>query len=314
MPYTNVYLAGTSVGTMAFTDGYYIIRGLRPGTYTVKASYISYGGGIATVTLEPGQVVILDFRLRAPGDPGRRRRGGGGARADRAGAHRVEPLHVVAPARGDAAGPDGRHDRPAAGRHHAGQRDPHPRRPGRRHPVPGRRRLGGRSPVRRRLRLPDRPLDHQRDRGAHRRLQRRVRPGRLRRRQRDHQGRRRPARGPGEPAPRLPASNRAQGRSDRLAGSVQLRRAAEHRRREALGQRTGSDLARPARHRPEPARHAVRAGQRLDGRPRRLPAHLLAAGPAVVAAVSRRASGRRGRTTTGTACSSGPGTPRRRAS
>ncbi len=63
MPYTNVYLAGTSVGTMAFTDGYYIIRGLRPGTYTVKASYISYAVASATVVVEPGQVVTLDFRL-----------------------------------------------------------------------------------------------------------------------------------------------------------------------------------------------------------------------------------------------------------
>jgi hypothetical protein len=63
MPYTNIYIAGTSIGTMAFTDGYYIIRGLRPGTYTLKASYISYAVGSATVTLEPGQVVVLDFRL-----------------------------------------------------------------------------------------------------------------------------------------------------------------------------------------------------------------------------------------------------------
>jgi hypothetical protein len=63
MPYTNVYLAGTSIGTIAFTDGYYILRGLRPATYTVKASYLSYAVGSATITLEPGQVVILDFRL-----------------------------------------------------------------------------------------------------------------------------------------------------------------------------------------------------------------------------------------------------------
>ena len=48
MPYTNVYLAGTNMGTMAFTDGFYIIRGLRPGTYTIKASYISYAVGQET--------------------------------------------------------------------------------------------------------------------------------------------------------------------------------------------------------------------------------------------------------------------------
>jgi hypothetical protein len=63
MPYTNVFIAGTNSGTMAFTDGIYIMRGLRAGTYTVKASYISYAIGSQTITLRPGEVVNLDFRL-----------------------------------------------------------------------------------------------------------------------------------------------------------------------------------------------------------------------------------------------------------
>jgi len=63
MPYTNVFISGTNLGTMAFTDGFYILRGLRPGTYTVKASYVSYGVGSETVTLGPGDVVDLDFHL-----------------------------------------------------------------------------------------------------------------------------------------------------------------------------------------------------------------------------------------------------------
>ena len=63
MPYTNIYIAGTNIGTMAFTDGYFFLRGLRPGTYTVKASYIGYGLGSQTIRLEPGGVVHLDFTL-----------------------------------------------------------------------------------------------------------------------------------------------------------------------------------------------------------------------------------------------------------
>ena len=63
MPYTNVYISGTNIGTMAFTDGFYIMRGLPAGTYTVKASYISYTLGTQTVTLAPGEVANLDFRL-----------------------------------------------------------------------------------------------------------------------------------------------------------------------------------------------------------------------------------------------------------
>ena len=64
MPYTNVFLSGTNLGTMAFTDGFYILRGLRPGTYTIKASYISYDVGSRTVTLGPGEVVDVDFHLK----------------------------------------------------------------------------------------------------------------------------------------------------------------------------------------------------------------------------------------------------------
>jgi len=63
MPYTNVYISGTNIGTMAFTDGFYIMRGLPAGTYTVKASYISYGLASQTVTLAPGEVANLDFHL-----------------------------------------------------------------------------------------------------------------------------------------------------------------------------------------------------------------------------------------------------------
>ncbi|MBD3222976.1 TonB-dependent receptor plug domain-containing protein, partial [bacterium] len=63
MPYTNVYIAGTNIGTMAFSDGYFFLRGLRPGTYTVKASYIGYGVVSETVRLEPGGVVHLEFTL-----------------------------------------------------------------------------------------------------------------------------------------------------------------------------------------------------------------------------------------------------------
>jgi outer membrane receptor for Fe3+-dicitrate len=63
MPYTNVFIAGTNIGTMALTDGFYILRGMPPGTYTVKASYISYGVLSQTVTLGPGEIRNLDFFL-----------------------------------------------------------------------------------------------------------------------------------------------------------------------------------------------------------------------------------------------------------
>ncbi len=63
LPWTNVFISGTNIGTMAFNDGYYIMRGLPPGTYTIKASYISYAVGSRTVTLQPGEIRQLDFAL-----------------------------------------------------------------------------------------------------------------------------------------------------------------------------------------------------------------------------------------------------------
>ncbi len=63
LSYTNVYIAGTSLGTMAFNDGYYALRGLRPGTYTVRASYISYETGDRLVTVGPGEIAQVDFSL-----------------------------------------------------------------------------------------------------------------------------------------------------------------------------------------------------------------------------------------------------------
>jgi len=69
MPYTNVYVVGTNIGTMAFTDGYFIIRGLRPGTYTIRASYIGYGLESRTVTLGPGAAVDLTILLEVQAIP-----------------------------------------------------------------------------------------------------------------------------------------------------------------------------------------------------------------------------------------------------
>ncbi len=63
LPYTNVYIAGTSLGTIALQDGNFYLAGLRPGTYTVRASYISYALGLETVTVAAGEVAEIEFLL-----------------------------------------------------------------------------------------------------------------------------------------------------------------------------------------------------------------------------------------------------------
>ncbi|MBU0741299.1 TonB-dependent receptor [bacterium] len=63
LPYTNVYIAGSSIGTIALQDGKFFLGGLRPGTYTVRASYISYALGSETVSVAAGEVAAIEFLL-----------------------------------------------------------------------------------------------------------------------------------------------------------------------------------------------------------------------------------------------------------
>lgn len=65
LPGVNVVIDGTTAGATTDVDGYYAIIQVRPGTYSVKASFIGY----ATVIVEEVQVVVdktttVDFRLR----------------------------------------------------------------------------------------------------------------------------------------------------------------------------------------------------------------------------------------------------------
>ncbi len=63
LPYTNVYVAGTNIGTIALSKGEFYLTGLRPGTYTLKASYISYGVGTEIVTVAAGELREIAFHL-----------------------------------------------------------------------------------------------------------------------------------------------------------------------------------------------------------------------------------------------------------
>ncbi len=63
LPYTNVFLSGTNIGTIAMQNGKFYLNGIRPGTYTVKASYISYGTGMQMVTVAAGEIADIEFNL-----------------------------------------------------------------------------------------------------------------------------------------------------------------------------------------------------------------------------------------------------------
>jgi hypothetical protein len=59
----NVYLRGTTIGVVTNTSGYYIISGIRPGTYTVVWSFIGYREMTRDITFEPGDRQRLDIEL-----------------------------------------------------------------------------------------------------------------------------------------------------------------------------------------------------------------------------------------------------------
>ena len=60
---SNVIVNGTNRGTSTNNDGYYTLRGLSPGTYTVVFSYVGYQTRADTVSLEAGEERRLDVRL-----------------------------------------------------------------------------------------------------------------------------------------------------------------------------------------------------------------------------------------------------------
>jgi len=63
LSYTNIFVMGTGRGTLALTNGQFWLRGLKPGTYTIRASYITYGVEEVTLSLLPGDDVEIEFWL-----------------------------------------------------------------------------------------------------------------------------------------------------------------------------------------------------------------------------------------------------------
>jgi hypothetical protein len=63
----NVYLRGTSTGAVTNNSGYYMISGIRPGTYTVVWSFVGYTEVRQEISFGPGENIRMDVDLN-PGD------------------------------------------------------------------------------------------------------------------------------------------------------------------------------------------------------------------------------------------------------
>lgn len=64
VPFANVLIDGTSVGTSADKNGNFEFSNIASGTYTLKASYVGYKTSSKTVTLKPNETISLTFQLR----------------------------------------------------------------------------------------------------------------------------------------------------------------------------------------------------------------------------------------------------------
>ncbi len=61
----NVLIVGTSIGSSTDLDGYYSIKGLNPGIYNLKISYISYNNvTVEKVKVEPGKDTKISVSLK----------------------------------------------------------------------------------------------------------------------------------------------------------------------------------------------------------------------------------------------------------
>ncbi len=65
LPGVNVRIDGTTQGTATGLDGYYTILNVRPGTLTIRASYIGYADNVVEdVRVNIGQTTTLDIAMR----------------------------------------------------------------------------------------------------------------------------------------------------------------------------------------------------------------------------------------------------------
>ena len=59
----NVFIVGTSIGASTNTEGKYLLKNVKPGSYKVKASYIGYQAVEVDIDLTSSENITQDFEL-----------------------------------------------------------------------------------------------------------------------------------------------------------------------------------------------------------------------------------------------------------
>lgn len=67
LPYTNIIIVGTSLGTAADEDGKYTIPNIPPGNYTLRVSYVGYKQEEMEIEVQDGKVIEYNFELEPEG-------------------------------------------------------------------------------------------------------------------------------------------------------------------------------------------------------------------------------------------------------
>lgn len=64
LPYCLVSIPGTKLACLTDASGHYVLRDLKPGSYTLEASYTGFESMQKTVTINVGQTIELNFELK----------------------------------------------------------------------------------------------------------------------------------------------------------------------------------------------------------------------------------------------------------
>ena len=63
LPGASVVIESLHTGAVSDVNGYYSLVNLKPGTYTVKVTYVGYEPKTAQLTIKPNKTAVLDFTL-----------------------------------------------------------------------------------------------------------------------------------------------------------------------------------------------------------------------------------------------------------
>ncbi|RQW05320.1 carboxypeptidase-like regulatory domain-containing protein, partial [candidate division KSB1 bacterium] len=64
LPGANVFVEGTFIGASTDVNGQYVIKGIAPGEYLLKAGYIGYKTESVLVRVEVNRVTVVDLALQ----------------------------------------------------------------------------------------------------------------------------------------------------------------------------------------------------------------------------------------------------------